>query len=325
MRILVLGYIIRFPLGGMAWHYLQYVMGLRALGHDVFFLEDSEDYPCCYDPTRNVTDTCPDYGLLFATRTFDELGLGHRWAYFDAHTHSWYGPRAGDVLELAGTADLLLNISGSNPLRPWLMEIPTRVFVDTDPGFEQLRHIADTARRERADMHTEFFTFGENIESGIANVPADGRFWKATRQPVVLDAWKVTGGDPAAPFTTVMQYKAYATRRFAGLPRSGQRSESFSALMDLPSLVPSTLELAIGSPSAPRETLSEKGWRVRDPLSVTRDPWTYQAYIQRSKAEFGVAKGQSSCRIPGSQSGWRLTGASLLSTRLRRRRRRSRR
>ena len=43
LRIIVLGYIVRGPLGGMVWHHLQYVMGLAHLGHDVYFIEDSGD------------------------------------------------------------------------------------------------------------------------------------------------------------------------------------------------------------------------------------------------------------------------------------------
>jgi len=52
-----MGYIVRCPIGGMAWHHLQYVMGLSAMGHDLLFLEDSGDDPwACYDPQRGVTD-----------------------------------------------------------------------------------------------------------------------------------------------------------------------------------------------------------------------------------------------------------------------------
>jgi hypothetical protein len=40
-RIVVMGYIVRGPVAGMAWHHLQYAMGLAALGHEVYFLEDS--------------------------------------------------------------------------------------------------------------------------------------------------------------------------------------------------------------------------------------------------------------------------------------------
>jgi hypothetical protein len=36
--------------------------------------------------------------------------------------------------------------------------------------------------------------------------------------------------------------------------------------------------------------LRDHGWRLVDPLAVTRDPWTYQHYIENSKAEFSVAK-----------------------------------
>src|SRR6185295_4388005 len=92
MRIVVLGYVVRGPLGGIAWHYLQYVAGLARLGHDVFFLEDSDDYPSCYDPVRNVMDTDPAYGLAFAAHAFERLALGTRWAYYDMHRGHWCGP-----------------------------------------------------------------------------------------------------------------------------------------------------------------------------------------------------------------------------------------
>ena len=41
LRIVVLGYIIRGPFGGMAWHHLQYVLGLTRLGHDIYFFEEA--------------------------------------------------------------------------------------------------------------------------------------------------------------------------------------------------------------------------------------------------------------------------------------------
>src|ERR671916_3405928 len=94
LRIIVLGYVVRGPLGGLAWHHLQYVLGLRALGHDVYFVEDSDDYPSCYDPTRGVVDADPSYGLSFAAHAFERLGLAERWCYYDAHAARWTGPLA---------------------------------------------------------------------------------------------------------------------------------------------------------------------------------------------------------------------------------------
>ena len=132
LRILVLGYLVRGPLGGLAWHYLQYVLGLARLGHDVFFLEDSGDHPSCYDPVLNVVGTDPTYGLAFAADAFERLGLGERWTYYDAHRGAWFGPAAEAVLTLCGTADVLLNVSCVNPLRSWMQQVPVRVLIDTD-------------------------------------------------------------------------------------------------------------------------------------------------------------------------------------------------
>ena len=44
LRIVVLGYLVRGPLGGMAWHHLQYVMGLARLGTKFTSLRDSRDF-----------------------------------------------------------------------------------------------------------------------------------------------------------------------------------------------------------------------------------------------------------------------------------------
>ena len=92
MNIIVLGYIVRGPIGGLAWHHLQYITGLENLGHNVYFFEDSDDYPSCYDPVRHLTDTNPEYGLKFAAEVFEQMGLGDKWVYHDAHTGRWLGP-----------------------------------------------------------------------------------------------------------------------------------------------------------------------------------------------------------------------------------------
>ena len=68
------------------------------------------------------------------------------------------------------------------------------------------------------------------------------------------------------------------------------KSLSFKPLVDLPEKSHSELELVIGSESAPVSLLKENGWHIRDPIAVSKDPWTYQRYIQNSRAEFSVAK-----------------------------------
>ena len=290
LRILVLGYIVRGPLGGMAWHHLQYVIGMARLGHDVYFIEDSGDSPwCCYDPIRHITDADPTYGLAFAANAFAKFNLDSRWAYYDAHTSRWLGPCASRMRDICATADLLLDLGGVNPLRPWLSDIPVRVLVDTDPVFTQVKHLTDRAARDLAAQHTVFFSFGENIATERCAIPNDGLPWRPTRQPIILDAWPVTCGPAHGRFTTVMQWNSYDAVEH-GAVRYEMKSGSFMPFIDLPARAGPVFELAIGSSSAPRALLTSKGWKLRDPFDVASDPWTYQQYIQESKAEFTVAK-----------------------------------
>jgi hypothetical protein len=287
--VVVLGYVVRGPLGGLAWHHLQYVLGLAALGHDVVFLEDSEDYPACYDPSTHSVGTSPVYGLAFIDAAFRKLGLGAAWAYFDAHEEKWHGP-AGPRFRGAGIeADVLLNVSGVNPLREWTRAVPRRVLIDTDPAFTQIRHITDPAARSRAGAHTHFYTFGENFGRTGCAMPDDGFPWRPTRQPVALERWPVAPPAPAGPLTTVMQWDSYQVLRHAGTDY-GMKSASFPPYLDLPASSGRPFRLAVGSETAPREELSRHGWEVADPLEVTRDPWTYQDFVAGSRAEWSVAK-----------------------------------
>jgi hypothetical protein len=289
MNIIVLGYIIRGPLGGLAWHHLQYVIGLSNLGHNVYFFEDSDDYPSCYDPDRNLTGTNPDYGLGFAAQAFERTGHADKWVYHDAHTGKWLGPAAGKWQVLCESADLLLNISGVNPLRPWFVAIPERVLIDTDPVFTQIRHLSDRSARQRAAQHTAFFSFGENIVSGSCTIPSDGFPWLPTRQPIVLELWPVIPGPDDGVFTTVMLWDSYEPVHYRGT-LYGMKSASFTPFLDLPTHTEARLELCLGSSSAPMNLLREKGWLLSDPIQITRDPWSYQRYMQLSKGEFAIAK-----------------------------------
>jgi len=329
LRVIVLGYIVRGPLGGLAWHHLQYVMGLRLLGYDVYFVEDSNDYPACYDPVRNVTDENPDFGLKFAARTFARVGLADRWAYYDAHTSQWLGPGADSILDVCSTADLLLDLSPMDPLRPWLMEIPARALIDTDPGFRQVRHLKDPEARSLALQHTGFFSFGENCASGDCSTPDDGLHWRPTRQPIVLDAWPVKPGPAHGKFTTVMQWDSYPAIEHNGR-RYGMKSDSFAPYMDLPARAGPIFELAVGSATAPRAApekgMAGAGFAGTDARSVdvSKLHSAVQGRVCRGQARLHrlplrlvqrAKRGLSRQRPTGAGTGNRLLGLVALGTR----------
>jgi GT2 family glycosyltransferase len=299
LRIVVLGYIVRGPLGGLAWHYLQYVLGLSRLGHEVLFVEQNEAYSSCYDPARGAWTNDPSYGLAFADAAFRHLDHADCWAFVDATSGRWHGPDAERVRRRCVDADILLNVSGVTQLPVELHRVPVRVLIDTDPAFTQIRHLTDAAARRRADEHNVYFTFAENLPGGRASIPDDGLPWQPTRQPLVLDVWPVRPAPSGAKFTSVMLWESYEGVEYQGR-RYGQKGESFTPFVDLPQRAGHIFELALGSPAAPGPYLQTRGWDVIDPLEPTRDLRSYQRYIADSKGEFGIAKHG----YVSSRSGW---------------------
>jgi hypothetical protein len=291
LRVVVLGWMIREPTGGNAWQTLNYVHGLANLGHDVYYIEDSDDSPMCYGPDLGRPTTEPTYGLRFASEAFARLGLGDRWAYYDAHANEWKGARAHDARVLCNTADLLLNIAGLNPLRDWVEGVPVRAMIDTDPGFTQIRNLTDPQFLQRSRAHTAFFSFGENLGKSSCAIPSDGLLWQTTRQPVSLSAWPYRLGPRSGRYTTVMQWQSWpGSWEYDGL-QLGNKSDSFEPFMGLPDRAGRIFDLALRARwVSPLSALRKAGWGIADIDAVSRDPWTYQSFIQESKAELGIAK-----------------------------------
>ncbi|GAA4013904.1 hypothetical protein GCM10022408_28800 [Hymenobacter fastidiosus] len=289
MKILVLGYIVRGPLGGMAWHHLQYVIGLKNMGHQVLFLEDSDGYASCYNPSTNEVTTDPSYGLQFCKNIFTQHNLQHNWSYYDEHTNSWFGLSKKAVENFCNNADVVLNLSGINPIREWWLNVPTRCYLDTDPAFTQIKHITNNAALEIAKAHTHFATYGENFGKAICSIPNDGIDWKPTRQPVVLGKWNTSQSTQNRNWTTVMQWDSYQSQEYKGKVY-GMKSASFDEYIDMPSKVQDIFELALGSHAVTKCKLIDAGWKVKDPLGITLTTETYQQFICNSKGEWSVAK-----------------------------------
>lgn len=289
LRVVVMGYVVRGPLGGMAWSDLQYLASLKALGHDVAYVEDSDDYASCYDPRSDETTVDPTYGLAFARDALDSVGLGDRWSYFDAHSQSWHGPLSPAESSVFSEADVLLNLAGVNPLREWALQVPVRILVDQDPAFTQIKNLTDPARAAFTSDHTSFATFAVNIGDPACSVPDDGVSWRPTRQPVMADRYRATEGPVDGSFTTVMQWESYPPLEFDG-KEYGMKSTSFERYLTVARSSEVPLQLAIGAPSPVRARLEEAGWRTLDPRPVTRSVGTYEAFMRGSRGEFGIAK-----------------------------------
>src|SRR4029453_13673183 len=98
MRILCSGLLVRHPVGGHTWHHLQYLVGLRRLGHDIAFFEDWGWPSSCYDAERDEMTSNPSYGLRYLNEILREHGLPTRWCYL-AESGETYGMTRDELSE----------------------------------------------------------------------------------------------------------------------------------------------------------------------------------------------------------------------------------
>ena len=301
MRIIVTGLVGQYAFGGVAWDYLQYVEGFRRLGHEVFYLEDSETWP--YDPVGETFRADCGYNVAFLGGVMERLGLGGRWIYRNGPDAAYHGVGETEVRKICADARLFVNVSGCCWLRPEYTAIPKKVFLDTDPMFTQVGLLTGIPEhRARVRAHDVHFTFAENIGQPDCRIPAAGFHWLPTRQPVVLDWWVPSDDAPRDAFTTVMNWVSYQETEFDG-ERWGQKDVEFLKFADLPRRAGQPLEVVMGvgpGRKRPTELLREKGWRIVEPDDQLPDPWSYREYLRRSKGEWSVAKEA----YVKSRSGW---------------------
>src|SRR5947208_8308514 len=111
MRAIVTGMIATCPVGGVVWDYLQYALGLEALGGEVYYLEDTGWQT--YDPVAGMYGEDPSFGVAFlqdSLRAFSP-SLTSRW-HFRAMDDTCSGMPRDEFARIPASADLFLNISG---------------------------------------------------------------------------------------------------------------------------------------------------------------------------------------------------------------------
>jgi hypothetical protein len=314
LRIIVTGLIAQHPrLGGVAWDYLNVALGLRRLGHDVFYVEDSGEWPYLFEgvPGTDWTAHEPSENVETLARVMDRFGLGDRWAYRCPLGPRWYGVSEAVRRRLLESAELLIDVSGTLERPAEYRHVPRMVYLDTDPVFTQIDLAnGEPGVRERVDVYDVHFSIGECIaKSGLAT----GHDWRPTKQPIVLSEWE-TRAQPRPVFTTVMSWTSYRPLVHEGRTY-GQKDLELRQLLELPARVRARFEIAMGRtehvrwesenaelPPAvrevltrhpdwkPRQLLEHFGWRVRDAVEVVRNFQRYRDFVGSSRAEWSVAK-----------------------------------
>ncbi len=286
MKILFAGSIGRFPVGGHAWIDLQYLLGLRRLGHEVFYFEDAGEESWVYDWDKQEITSDLSYPSRYIQDCLTPFGFGDRWLYRAGQNA--VGFPLTSFLDLCAPADLLI-VRGA-PLSTWRKEYlwpRRRAFVDVDPGFTQMDLSQDKSKYRETVRHCErLFTIGQRFGAEGCTVPLAGLTWVKTCSPVCLEYWP-PATEPVEAFSTIMQWRSYREVVYQG--RSyGNKDKEFGRFLDLPRQTTQPLRIALtgGDPNL----LEAHGWHVDPGWTVSRTPATYQAFIQSSRAEFSVAK-----------------------------------
>jgi hypothetical protein len=302
MLIVVSGYIVGFPLGGMTWHHLNYLLGLYELGHEVWFLEDSGDFCIPYNPSDWTSGPDSTYGRAYLERTFDRYGFPKRYCYYSEFEDKYYGLSRDELNDLLKRADLLICVSGVTPMRDDRPRPRKSVVIDTDPVFTQLRmrHDANFVSYYRWFDHVA--TFGRLIGTSDCPLPTHGFNWIPTNQPIAMRHWPVM---PVASkrFTTVGKWEHSSDRHleFEGRKFHSSKGVEWIKMIDLPARTRWEMALGMSSMSmAAKQQFTEHGWQLLDAEQATISCESYQQFMQASAGEFTVAKEI----YAGLPSGW---------------------
>lgn len=297
--IIVTGMVGMYPVGGVAWDYLQYVIGLAKLGHHVYYHEDTWCWP--YHPGQNRHTSEGGYSAQFLRNFFKSYApeLQNRWHYRHLHQKS-YGMEVTEFDRVAQTADMFLNVSGGCIIPENLSPKCLKVFVDTDPGYNQIVLAekplwSENVERWSANVekHDRHFTYAENINSSDCLIPRLNFSWRTTRMPIVIHLWEPIAKlkPPAAnPWTTIMTWNAFKGKLVYKGIEYKSKGEEFIKLIDLPRHTKLNLKVALGGVNAPSKRLRKHGWDIVDGPKVTRMSDQYQDFIADSRGEISTAK-----------------------------------
>src|SRR4026208_2628883 len=78
-KIIVFGILFFYPLAGVTYQFLHYLIGLRRLGYDVYYVEDSGRW--IYDRTLTACSPPATGSLAMVTPVLEAHGFSGRWAF----------------------------------------------------------------------------------------------------------------------------------------------------------------------------------------------------------------------------------------------------
>jgi hypothetical protein len=282
--------------GGNTWAFLQWVLGFRRLGFEVYYVEEFRTKEH-FDNQMKPAPLIESASARYFQRVIERFDLGGHAALFEAGSSAHVGLSRDDMNKLAPDIDIFLNQFGA--YSAVLGRVRRSVYLDLDPGHTQIWQ-----EQYGVDMnlrgHDFYFTIGLNIGEPDCPLPTCGIRWQKTFWPIVLSEWE-TEESPGSAFTTVANWRDYSWVEWQGTWYA-QKAEAFKAIIDLPGRVSVPIEVCLSIPDDDSDLplLRDNRWRLVSPRDKVGDADSYRRYIQQSRGEFSPVR--PICSL--GRSGW---------------------
>jgi len=275
--------------GGHFWVYLQYVLGLRELGCEVYWLEafrtkgraEQEAAALATFRARMERYGLSGKSIVYVTNSKKPSPDGPR---------EYLGMKRHEAESVFAKVDLLLNFHYA--MSPALLERFRRTaLIDIDPGLLQFWMSRGQLSVPRHDL---YFTVSENVGKRGGRIPDCGLDWIPIRPALCLAHWPFRFDSRSEAFTTVSIWDSSDWIVDRDQKYENTKRVAFLDYAHLPQLTPQPLELAL---FLKRERdlkewkeMEKRGWRIRHSREVAATPELYRAYVQQSRGEFSCAK-----------------------------------
>ncbi|MBM3511495.1 MAG: glycosyltransferase family 1 protein [Alphaproteobacteria bacterium] len=303
--VILWGQLAALPVGGLVWQVWHYLVPLRRLGFDVWYVEDSDRalYELeTFGPTLDPEAYRANIERLAQAMT--TVGLGDRWAFREPTTETVIGATDASGLDrLYAEAVCAFNLCGAQEIGERQRAVANRVYLETDPVRMQIGVAQGSADAiETLDRYDWHFTYGRAFGAPGCRVPLMRYDWNLTVPPVCPEFWRSTEPLAAdAPLTTVCNWKHSGNDvTWQGETWRWTKDREFNRVLDLPGRSALPLEICLGGASEDeRAGIAARGWTLKRAGDYT-EPDDYRRYIMASRGEFSAAKEQ----VVVSRSGW---------------------
>jgi hypothetical protein len=306
-KIVLLGMMTKIPVAGHVWLVAQYLIGLRRLGFDPYYVEAHGITPTV------LMETPDDDGSALAAMCIEKFmrrfDMQDRWAYHALHDDGrYFGMTELALKDLYRNAELIINLHGCTVPLPehcadYSLVGGKLVYLETDPVEMEIEvYNNQTTTIDFCLQHNIFFTWGLNYYQSDCRVPMPSQFSFLPTFPIVIADWWRSETASGDALTTVGNWEQkWHDVQFQGETYYWSKHYEYLKFIDLPQRTAQPLELALARCSDDDlKMLQANGWRVRPSGELSNDLDLYRDYLQQSRGEFTVAKDQN-VRL---RSGW---------------------